>query len=343
MSYYSFYRLCLFALVLGAVSCEKTVLGTKEANTPEHNFDILWEDFDAHYALFNVKSIHWDSLYQVYRPQISSTTTQAELWELTTQLLAHLDDGHVKVVNTQGDIYESGQGPIKDAETAFDFNLITTTYLEDVYTSSEKGITYGKIKDKPIGYIHMFDVEGDNPDKIHDILATLDPLDGLILDLRNNSGGTDDYAHRIAGAFADGKHEIYSVQTRNGINHSDFDEKTIWYTQPIHKTSYLKPVVLLTSRYTVSAAEILTLALKSFPHVVHMGDTTKGDFSDQCPLRFLPNGWTYAYSNQLYTLPNGTCLEGIGIAPDVLVKNTPQDVVVDGVDRVLEKGILSLE
>ena len=332
------FSLAIFSLYL-LPSCENIILGEDEANNPENNFELLWNDFDKHYALFGVKNIDWDALYSTYRPQVTSGTSDDELWDITTQMLDQLNDGHTILQDPANNKhFESGGSFIAQAIAEFSLPLIYNTYLDYLKSTSEEGFSYGKIKDKDIGYIHLFGVEGDHPEIIDDVLNELSQHKAIILDLRNNGGGADDYAHRIAGAFADGEHFIYTVQTRNGVNHNDFDAPTFWYTKPEGNSQFLKPVILLTDRFTASGAEILSLNMQAFDHVTVMGDSTAGDFSDQGNSRFLPNGWIYHYSVQLYLLPSGESLEGIGIVPEVYIKNTEEDID-NGNDLVLENAI----
>ncbi len=81
------------------ISCEKSIISPEETNTPENNFQIVWEDFDKHYALFIPKKVNWNSLYKIYRPQVTSATTQPQLWEIVTKMLNHLNDGHTTIEN----------------------------------------------------------------------------------------------------------------------------------------------------------------------------------------------------------------------------------------------------
>lgn len=335
--------LLIISLLVGLFfSCEKAVLGEDESNDPINNFEILWNDMNVHYALFDVKGIDWDAIYDEYRPLVSHETTNDELWEVLTGMLEHLNDGHVLLIqpdpNGEDRFFESGSALGDLALEEFDLDLIKANYVENYKVTEYEEISYGKIKDKDIGYIHLFGVEGDNPDLVDDLLADLKDHKAIIVDARNNGGGFDDYAHRFAGPFADGEHFIYTVQTKNGPGHSDFDEKTFWYTEPEGEERFLKPVIFLTDRFTASAAEILTFNMRAFSHVTHMGDTTAGDHSDISSLRFLPNGWLYSWSPQLYLTPEGDCLEGIGIAPEIYIKNTVADIEA-GEDKVLEKAI----
>jgi carboxyl-terminal processing protease len=321
-------------------SCEEMILGEDEKNNPENNFEILWNDFDQHYGLFMVRQINWDSLYSVYRPQVNSQTTDAELWSIFTQLLEHLDDSHTGIENLETDEnYISGFILNEQSSLGFNEDLITDKYLDyRTIVETETKLSYGKIKNKNIAYIYLGAEDGESPEKIDDVIQNLKSLNAIILDVRQNEGGYDTYAARIAGAFADSEKLIYSVQTRNGKNHSDFDEKKLFYTKKQGNEQFIKPVIVLTDRYTISAGEVLLLHLKSFSHVTQIGDTTAGDFSDVSNMRFLPNGWVYHYSIMMYLLPDGKSLDGIGHIPDVYIKNNQTDIQSQN-DKVLEKAI----
>ncbi len=321
-------------------SCEKMILGDDEKNSPENNFELLWHDFDRHYGLFKVRNTDWDSLYSVYRPQVTSHTTESELWSVLAQLLENLDDSHTGIYNLKnGDKYVSGSALNDQSVLLFSKDIITNNYLDyRTIVNSEGDLSYGKIKGKNIGYIYLGAEDGEHPEKIDEIIDQLKGCKAIILDLRQNDGGFDTYAARIAGAFADSEKFIYSVQTRNGKNHTDFDEKKLYYTKRQGDEQFTKPVIALTDRATISAGEILLLHLKSFAHVTQIGDTTAGDFSDVSNMRFLPNGWVYHYSIMMYLLPDGTSLDGIGHVPDIYQKNSSTDIS-SGTDRVIERAI----
>ncbi|MEN0050775.1 MAG: peptidase, partial [Bacteroidota bacterium] len=72
-------------------------------------------------------------------------------------------------------------------------------------------------------------------------------------------------------------------------------------------------------------------------HITQIGDTTAGDLSDVSNRHFLPNGWSYQFSHQMYLLPDGTSLDGIGHIPDVYIKNEKSDIET-GNDLVLERA-----
>lgn len=290
--------------------------------------------------MFQVRGWDWDSIYQEYKPLISDQTSDADLYRYFSEMIEYLDDTHTWIASPDFDYYESGSALNAQAEDEFSLDLIKDKYVENY--QKVDGIpdglefAYGNLKDKNIGYIYMNGMDEADPNKIDGVVDALKDYDAIIFDIRNNGGGTDSFSKRIAGAFADGSHLAYTVETRNGPEHDDFDEKTEFYAEPVGDNQYLKPVMILTDRYTVSAAEIFLLHMKEFEHIVQIGDSTSGDFSDTSSDRFLPNGWVYGYSIMQFLLPDGSSLDGIGNVPDVYIKNTEADIDAEN-DLVMER------
>jgi C-terminal processing protease CtpA/Prc len=77
-----------------------------------------------------------------------------------------------------------------------------------------------------------------------------------------------------------------------------------------------RPIFLLTSQATASAAEAFVYFMMAFPHVTRVGEKTRGVLSDMLLMR-LPNGWETSISNEVYTAVNGICYESSGIPPQV--------------------------
>ncbi|MEM0993521.1 MAG: S41 family peptidase [Bacteroidota bacterium] len=327
--------LALSLAVLLCCSCEKIILGERLENTPENNFELFWQDFDRHYGLFHIRGLNWDSIYTVYRPQVNAQTSEEELWQIFTQMIEYLDDSHTVIIK-EDDYYVSGFELGAKAEENWSLELIEEKYVEDMTYILDEEFGYGKIKDRAIGYIYLGKEDGFDANRIEEVMDALGDHQAIILDMRLNGGGSALISERIAGAFADGEHFVYTIQTRNGTNHDDFDEKTLVYTQPLGRQQFIKPVTVLTDRHTISAGEELLFHLKAFEHVTQIGDTTAGDLSDRSNQRFLPNAWMYIYSPQMYLSPDGTSLDGVGHVPDVYAKNEKSDIEA-GNDLVLER------
>ena len=71
------YQLIIVLCILFA-SCEKQFERGFE-NTPINNFEIFWNEFDRYYSYFDYKNVDWDSLYTVFKPKITSNTSDNEL------------------------------------------------------------------------------------------------------------------------------------------------------------------------------------------------------------------------------------------------------------------------
>lgn len=333
---YQYIIICLVATTL--LSCEKAILGEQPMNNSESNFELFWNDFDQHYALFGVKNIDWQDLYNQNRPKVTPTTTDNELWNILTEMIEELNDGHVVLADPiTNRTYESGDSLNTVALDEFSSELIYSKYVEQIEVFEDNPrFSFGQIKQGNIGYIYLGSMGGD-ASQIDRIIQELENTQAIIVDTRNNTGGSDLFSTRVANAFSDGEHFVYSVQNRNGPSYDDFEEPREFFTS-VGETTYLKPVILLTDRFTASAGEIFGLHMNAFKQVVQMGDHTAGDYSDASMYRFLPNGWAYKYSIQKFLLPDGTSLEGIGNKPGVFVKNNIADIQA-GNDVVLERAL----
>lgn len=102
-----------------------------------------------------------------------------------------------------------------------------------------------------------------------------------------------------------------------------------------------KPIVLLTSGMTASAAEIFTLMMRELPNVTLIGEPTSGEFSDIFS-GILPNSWDFGLSNERYTATDGAVYEKVGIPPQQEVLITLEDIQA-GRDAVLEAALEHLQ
>lgn len=159
--------------------------------------------------------------------------------------------------------------------------------------------------------------------------------DGMILDIRNNQGGDDAASQLIAKYFLDSERHLYSKQARLGTQRTELEE---YHLQPIQTYSYLHPIVILTSRNTASAAELLVLMMRNLANVTLMGEPTQGALSDMLD-KFLPNGITFSLSNEYYLSPAQEWFEDTGIPVDITVDYATKEQRQLKVDQGLETAI----
>ncbi|MDX1380127.1 MAG: S41 family peptidase [Xanthomonadales bacterium] len=134
------------------------------------------------------------------------------------------------------------------------------------------------------------------------------PLQGVILDLRNNPGGVLTPAVEIADGFLDdglivyteGRHE--SAQLEFNAHPGDWAEGA--------------PMVVLVDRGSASASEVLAGALQDHGRALVVGDRTFGKGSVQSVLT-MRNGSALKLTTSRYFTPAGRSIQAEGIEPDV--------------------------
>ena len=325
------------------VACNDLTLGPEPANTPETNFDLLWQEFDRLYGQFETKNIDWNAAYARYRPLVKPGMSDNELFDVVSHMLGELNDGHVWLLKPGPDYRRYDSGPTYPGGD-FSLNVISKYVQEQKEISTVEGVNvlYGKLAGN-VGYIYFVNL-GQSPhfyEKAMDqALAALADTKGIIVDVRNLDGGLDRSSQYVAGRFARERRLFMTTRFRNGPKHTDFTAPTEWYVAPTGRLQYTKPVYLLTNRLTQSAGETFTLAMNQIATVTQLGDTTFGIFSDN-PKRELPNGWIYSVSPGDFRAADGKSYEGIGIAPKIRVVNTKEDIAA-GKDIVLEAALKRL-
>lgn len=335
----------LLALMAVVVSGCGAFLGPDPVDTPESNFEIFWESFDRHYAHFVHKDVDWDEVYARYRPLVSEKTTDGELLDIFGEMIRYLEDGHVYVSagdlgRVQSDLH------LRGSRRNYDRNLISRRYiLGEEKHAGQGNFRYGWAG-HDIGYVHLATLSGAEGigEDVHGWIEDVDVVlsyfknaRGLIIDLRNNSGGRAFNTTYVASRFATDSRDFVVTRTRNGARHDAFSSPTVWTVSPAGPRQFTRPVVVLTNRYSFSAAEWLTLALREFDHVTHMGTNSGGGLAMFLP-RELPNGWHYTISVQETRDADGVFHERVGVPPDIHVENTPADVE-RGRDAIMESAI----
>lgn len=304
----------------------------------EKNFEYLWNTFDKKYSLFVPKRIDWDALYRIYRPKVSSQTSESGLFDIMANLLSHLNDNHVRL-NSPNRSYRSGiLGTMPEMDDFFP--LVKNKYLHG-YKDLPAGMFSGWLTDS-IGYFHIqyFDDADLSASVIDGIINEFKDTKGIVIDVRENYGGEDDVGKTIADRFADKKRLYMLKRYKNGNPHNAFAAPQKWYVEPEGRIQYTKPVILLINRFSISEAEVFTLAMRVLPHVTIIGDATSGVFADVYQ-DTLPNGWIFRCPYNLIKDASDFCWEGIGIPADIHQTITKEDID-SGHERVLDLAIALL-
>ena len=162
----------------------------------------------------------------------------------------------------------------------------------------------------------------------NDALESFMEADGIIIDLRGNSGGKDAMALGMMGWLAPSKWVVGRLRTRGN------EIKMI--VRPRART-YDGPVAVLTDGLTGSSAEFVAAALQEMRRACVIGTRTKGE---ALPAEYttLPNGDVFLYAVADFVTGAGERLEGVGVTPEIEVALT-QGSLLEGRDIVLEAAV----
>jgi C-terminal processing protease CtpA/Prc len=182
------------------------------------------------------------------------------------------------------------------------------------------------------------------PDEVEQIGSAVDKaLDTLgwpramVVDVRDNRGGSDRGVKAVADRFADCRRLYQTASIRSGPRWDQFTAPVEWWLEPGGPRQFHGPVVLLVNRDTFSAGETFALAMRVLPHVTIVGEPTAGVFSDAADAA-LPNGWQLTYSIGVWRDAQGTLWEDRGVQPDITVTASAAGLV-DGRDEALDWAI----
>jgi carboxyl-terminal processing protease len=158
-----------------------------------------------------------------------------------------------------------------------------------------------------LGYLHISQFSEQVPEQVRDTLAAFDShgVEGLVLDLRNNSGGLVDAGVAVAGALLDGQ-PIVETRTRSGLS----EER-----QAPPGQLFRGPMLTLVNGGTASASEILAGALQDDGRSELLGSRTFGKGLIQT-LIGLGDGSGLTVTVARYVTPSGRDIQSLGITPD---------------------------
>ena len=314
---------------------------TQVDSDPEKNFQILWNEFDRHYVFFQSKNVNWQALYDIYAPQVTNQTDNSELFAILSSMLTHLDDVHVTLTTPFKNFNSANRRP----EGTLNLDFVKSKYLSAGFQTTGNGFfTSGQISDA-IGYLHIASFSSKNGrawvEAIDPIVNKFFDHKSLIVDVRGNGGGSSNNVDKIVGRFADQKRVSALIQRRDGSRHSDFGRVKKIYVKPAGNRQFTKPIIVLTDRRVISSGEYFVLAMKRFPYVRTVGDTTFGGQGSPTRKK-LPNGWEYRVSTGKWSSADNVLYEDIGVPPDIHVGVSPSDSVMAR-DPVIETAIQLLK
>lgn len=187
-----------------------------------------------------------------------------------------------------------------------------------------------KMLEDNIGYLQITEFDEITTSQFIEGMAELraSNMEGLIIDLRSNPGGSLATVCDIARQLIP-KGIIVYTEDREG-NREDYT------CDGSHEIDI--PVVVLVNRYSASASEILAGALKDYKKATLVGTNTYGKGIVQ-RIFDLNDGTAVKLTVSSYFTPNGINIHGVGIAPDVEIELDSEAYAKDKSDNQLDKAV----
>lgn len=298
---------------------------------PGDVFEEVWNVMNERYALFSVKNIKWDSVYTVYKTQVSNAMNEQQLFRVLRNMLTVLKDGHVALLSpTDTAVYS---GFYTNYPRNFNYSTVIKNYLFNEY-KTEGPVIY-KVSGET-GYIFYGSFANDITEKqLSNVFEAMQNVKGLIIDVRGNTGGRLQNAQLLASHLMSSRKLVKYELIKRGKGHNDFFSGQPYYLSPSAPV-FTKKTVILTNRSCFSACNDFVTYVSDILNVQSVGDTTGG--GGGIPNNYvLKNGWILQYTATQTLSAAGLSVEN-GVIPDVSVMITPaQDVA--GADPILEKAI----
>lgn len=330
-------------------------LSEAQREDPLMNFEVFAQTVREHYAFMALNSIDWEPLYETHKAKLNATSNELQLYQVLEEMVEQLKDNHGYLEASDAVYAALEQEASADEEATEaeigDFQVsgaVAEHHLETEFTRESGLIQWGVLTDS-IGYIQikaMFlfaDLEMPQPlidslgwggafgatkaamnegayiekerlgvaaimDRVMEDLAD---MRSIVVDIRFNGGGEDAVSLEILKRFNDQPCLVAKEFLVHEGSHSPVWDVTLDASEP----AYTRPVYVLTSQQTGSAAEAFALASLAIPHIKRIGMPTMGALSTALE-KTLPNGWKFAISNEIYQDLTGAIYENRGVPVD---------------------------
>ena len=164
-------------------------------------------------------------------------------------------------------------------------------------------VPYYGVQQGGIGYIKLNEFTENSAKIVRNAFIDMrhQQIKGLILDLRNNGGGSELEAANLVNLFV--PKGVTVVSNRGKLKRANHDYKTT--SEPIDTVI---PIVVMVNGNSASSAEIVTGALQDMDRAVVLGTKTYGKGQVQMPID-LPYNSEMKVTTSRYYIPSGRCIQ----------------------------------
>lgn len=342
---------------------ELTKLSSKEL------FKLYMETMEENYAFSERRNLNWKVLFNNYKDSISSD--EDGLFNTMGKIATLTKDQHTKVISENRRTLQYRVTPTAEiVQQAFNnqseikelndyFNLFFETNYKNISDSLLQGkgrkVANGKIEwgqlSKSIGYINIHSFSGfldkkftrkQQIDSLNNqmkkIITMFQDKKAIIIDISFNFGGYDATALTIASHYTNVPTLSHKSQVYNNGEFYDEDNVIIY---PADSIRFTKPVYVLMTDISRSAAEGFAMMMGALPNVKLVGTNTLGTLSGMLG-KSVGNFYT-TYSNQRLVDVNGKFYEVSGVEPDIRLNVFPSENIFNGHQNAVRDIIKLIE
>lgn len=346
-------------------------LTDQQKDDPEFLFELFWLTLSENYANSYERNLDWNQIYLDYRPKISRQSTKEDLFEVMGEIVILTKDQHTRITSQEGEIRQfRGEPTSQLLKESFDdqseINNFDHYISEFFYTSYQnitndllhakgKKVANGKIEwgelTPSIGYIHVHSMarfasnelsRGQQIDTLNyymeQIMKSLQDKKAILIDVSFNFGGYDAAGLTISSYFTDRPVPVYTSYKYQEGQYLKGSRFTVY---PAPRYVFTKPVYVLTTDISRSAAECFAIQMKSLPHVKLVGTNTLGILSNGLN-KSIGDFWL-TLSNEKYLTPQGKMYEVTGVDVDIELQVFSKDNMFNGHRDAVRKVIEIIE
>lgn len=266
----------------------------------------------------------------------SITTIDNFTYELTKDLRRISKDNHLLFTASHQQKSKETIKWRRAKNTKFEQTDYIKAYQKLLKLLDKDNFEYGEVKILPgnIGYLEIFEFNSVTLEEkvvkkhinLEKVMNFLKDTKSIIIDLRNNSGGTVDQAIKFCSYFSDESNAYFITHQHNFRYDTAGILKSGSIIQKLHTrldipSNYAqgKKIFLLVSNFTLSAAELVTYGIRKLnsanliigSRTIGAGNTYRESIDNHIYSANIPSGKLYDEKN------NNFNIEGIGVTPDI--------------------------